>query len=287
MCINNRASFEIKYKHLLTTQRMTTLSIWLNYEPSILIPILNKVAMSDVLMKYPNYEDIHSDIYVKIADFMALDTIRDLRQRDIGHLIKIEGVITKRTAVFSQLKKVTFVCGRCYEIKGPFFITSGEDIKLGTCAVCQSKGPFTIDKKSTVYRNYQKITLQESPGKVPPGRVPRQKDIILLGDNIDSARPGDEVQITGIYTHRYDYGLNVKHGFPLFHTLIEANNIIRNSEIEKLNIPQETEDEIKKWSKKANIGEILFNSIAPSIHKHDDVKAALCLAMFGGVEKEQ
>jgi len=40
--------------------------------------------------------------------------------------------------------------------------------------------------------------------------------VILLADNIDVARPGDEVEITGIYTHRFDYGLNVKHGFPIF-----------------------------------------------------------------------
>jgi len=91
---------------------------------------------------------------VKIAEFVALDNIRDLRQRDIGKLIRIEGVVTKRTGVFSQLKKVSFVCNRCYEVKGPFFIQKGEEIKLGSCAVCQSKGPFSIDKKSTIYRNY-------------------------------------------------------------------------------------------------------------------------------------
>jgi DNA replication licensing factor MCM2 len=66
---------------------------------------------------------------------------------------------------------------------------------------------------------------------VPPGRVPRSKEVILLGDNIDSARPGDEIDLTGIYTNRYDYNLNVKHGFPLFTTTIEANYIRRIQEI--------------------------------------------------------
>lgn len=45
----------------------------------------------------------------------------------------------------------------------------------------------------TVYRNYQKITLQESPGTIPPGRLPRSKDVILLHDLIDNVKPGDEV----------------------------------------------------------------------------------------------
>jgi len=45
----------------------------------------------------------------------------------------------------------------------------------------------------TLYKNYQRITLQESPGKVPAGRLPRSKDAILLDDLTDSCKPGDEI----------------------------------------------------------------------------------------------
>ena len=45
----------------------------------------------------------------------------------------------------------------------------------------------------TVYKNYQRITVQESPGKVDAGRLPRSKDVILLGDLCDICKPGDEV----------------------------------------------------------------------------------------------
>ena len=51
---------------------------------------------------------------------------------------------------------------------------------------------FDIFRK-TVYRNYQKMTLQESPGSVPAGRLPRHREVILLWDLIDSAKPGEEV----------------------------------------------------------------------------------------------
>jgi DNA replication licensing factor MCM2 len=85
-----------------------------------------------------------------------------------------------------------------------------------------------------VYKNYQKLTLQESPGTVPPGRLPRQREVILLWDLIDSAKPGEEVEITGyksqkgifnirIYRNSFDAGLNMKNGFPVFKTIIEAN----------------------------------------------------------------
>ena len=45
----------------------------------------------------------------------------------------------------------------------------------------------------TLYKNYQRITMQESPGKVPAGRLPRSKDAILLDDLVDTVKPGDEL----------------------------------------------------------------------------------------------
>ncbi len=59
-------------------------------------------------------------------------------------------------------------------------------MKVGLCPQCQCKGPFLVNTEQTVYRNYQRITLQESPGTVPPGRLPRSKEVILLWDLIDS-----------------------------------------------------------------------------------------------------
>jgi DNA replication licensing factor MCM2 len=54
-----------------------------------------------------------------------------------------------------------------------------------------------VNVTETVYRNYQKITLQESPGSVQAGRLPRHREVVLLHDLIDCARPGEEIQVTG------------------------------------------------------------------------------------------
>lgn len=53
---------------------------------------------------------------------------------------------------------------------------------------------------------------------------------MAFGDNIDLARPGDEVEVTGTFMNRYDCLLNIKQGFPLFTTYIEANHIIKCAE---------------------------------------------------------
>ncbi len=49
-----------------------------------------------------------------------------------------------------------------------------------------------------------------------------------------------------------------------------------------------TEDDLKAinaLSKDERIGERLIASIAPSVYRHDDIKRALALALFGGVTK--
>lgn len=63
--------------------------------------------------------------------------------------------------------------------------------------------------------------------KVAAGRLPRSKDVILLGDLCDSCKPGDETEVTGVYTNNYDGSLNTNQGFPVFATVIMANHIAK------------------------------------------------------------
>jgi DNA replication licensing factor MCM2 len=105
-----------------------------------------------------------------------------------------------------------------------------QETKPGVCPECQSRGPFAINMEQTLYKNYQRITIQESPGKVPAGRLPRSKDSILLGDLCDMCRPGDEIELTGVYTNNYDGSLNTAQGFPVFATVIMANHIYRKDD---------------------------------------------------------
>lgn len=83
--------------------------------------------------------------------------------------------------------------------------------------------------------------------------MPRQKEVILLNDQIDVARPGDEVEITGVYLTRFDRGSNAKHGFPVFNTSIEANYVRRFGDEDVIEITEEDKADIKKYSKDKRI----------------------------------
>lgn len=97
MCLNNRCSLEVTFNHL--SQKFPTLAIWLAEEPSHILPILNQVAFDLVQEVYAEYHKIHKDIFIRVRDLPVEDKLRDLRQIHLNALIKIRGVVTKRTGV--------------------------------------------------------------------------------------------------------------------------------------------------------------------------------------------
>lgn len=140
--------------------------------------------------------------------------------------------------------------------------------------------------EQTIYRNYQKITLQESPGRIPAGRIPRSKDCVMLADLCDRCKPGDEIDVTGIYTNNYDGSLNTEQGFPVFSTVIMANHlIVKDCKQIVQSLTDEDVAAITRLSKDHRIGERIVASIGPSIYGHEYIKRGIALALFGGESK--
>jgi len=280
----NAESLEVSYDHLSTSKAI--LAYFLANAPAEILKLFDEVAMDVVLLHYPDYERIHAEIHVRIFDLPVHYTLRQLRQSHLNCLVRVSGVVTRRTGVFPQLKYVKFDCSKCGVTLGPFQQESNVEVKITYCQNCQSRGPFTINSEKTVYRNYQKITLQESPGTVPAGRLPRHREVILLWDLIDKAKPGDEIEVTGIYRNNYDAQLNNRNGFPVFATILEANNVVKShDQLAGFRMTEEDEQEIRKLSRDPKIVDKLINSIAPSIYGHTDIKTAVALSLFGGVAK--
>ncbi|GMI78597.1 MINICHROMOSOME MAINTENANCE 2 [Hibiscus trionum] len=280
----NKCSLEIDYKQFIFVH--PNIAICLAEAPQSVLEVMEDVAQRVVFDLHPNYRNIHQKIYVRITNFPIYDQIWDLRQIHLNNLVRIGGVVTRCSGVFPQLQQVKYDCNKCGAILGPFLQNSYSEVNVGSCPECQSKGPFTVNIEQTVYRNYQKLTLQESPGTVPAGRLPRYKEVILLNDLIDCAHPGEEIEVTGIYTNNFDMSLNTKNGFPVFATVIKANYVTKKQDLfSAYKLTQEDKEDIERLAKDPQIGERIIKSIAPSIYGHEDIKTAIALAMFGGQEK--
>ncbi|RWS29807.1 DNA replication licensing factor mcm2-like isoform X1 [Leptotrombidium deliense] len=283
MSEENKQSFELDYNILATEEQV--LAFFLPEAPTEMLNIFNEAAKEVVLSIFPAYERIHKEIFVRITDLPLIEDIRTLRQLHLNQLIRTHGVVTATTSVLPQLRIIKYDCSKCRFVLGPFFQTQDTEVRPGSCPECQSTGPFSINMEETVYQNYQRITLQESPGMVSAGRIPRCKEAILLGDLCDACHPGDEIELTGVYTNSYDGSLNVANGFPVFSTVIIANHVKNNEETFGV-LTDEDIKEIVKLSQNTDIADRIIASIAPSIYGHKDVKRAIALSLFGGVSKD-
>ncbi|MCJ1422802.1 MCM DNA helicase complex subunit [Sticta canariensis] len=280
----NAESLEVSYDHLSDSKAI--LAYFLANAPAEVLTIFDQVAMEVTLLHYPDYERIHSEIHVRISDLPVHYTLRQLRQTHLNCLVRVSGVVTRRTGVFPQLKYVRFNCTKCGIVLGPFQQESNVEVRISYCQNCQSRGPFTLNSEKTIYRNYQKLTLQESPGTVPAGRLPRHREVVLLWDLIDSAKPGEEIEITGTYRNNYDAQLNNRNGFPVFATMLEANHVVKShDQLAGFRLTEEDERKIRALSRDPQIVDKIIASIAPSIYGHTDIKTAVALSLFGGVSK--
>lgn len=284
MCENNQSSFTVEFPNLANKEHV--LAYFLPEAPFQMLEIFNEVAKEIVLTIFPSYERVTNEIHVRISDLPLIEELRTFRKLHVNQLVRTLGVVTATTGVLPQLSVVKYDCNKCGFILGPFVQSQNAEVQPGSCPECQSMGPFMINMEQTVYRNYQKVTLQESPGRIPPGRVPRSKECILLADLCDRCKPGDEVDVTGVYTNNYDGSLNTEQGFPVFSTVIFANHLVVKDC--KQIVQSLTDDDINaivKMSKDHRIADRIIASVAPSIYGHDYIKRALALALFGGEPK--
>src|SRR6266480_744345 len=132
------------------------------------------------------------------------------------------------------------------------------------------------------------MSIQEMPERAPAGQLPRSVDVILDDDLVDRVKPGDRIQLVGIY--RSLGNRNASNASSTFRTLLLANNIIQLSSKSGGGIAQATITDtdirnINKIAKNKKVFDMLSQSLAPSIYGHDFIKKAILLMLLGGQEK--
>ena len=126
------------------------------------------------------------------------------------------------------------------------------------------------------------------PERAPAGQLPRGVDIVMDDDLVDRVKPGDRIQLVGIY--RSLGNRNASERSSTFRTLILANNVVLLSSksgggVAQAAITDTDVRNINKVSRKKNVFELLSQSLAPSIYGHDHIKKAILLLLLGGMEK--
>ncbi|KAF2193216.1 MCM-domain-containing protein [Zopfia rhizophila CBS 207.26] len=217
---------------------------------------------------------------------------RTLSSNHLNHMVSLEGIVTKCSLVRPKVVKSVHY----NETKNKFQYREYRDQTMTTGAATTSIYP-TEDEDGnalvteygfSVYRDHQTISIQEMPERAPAGQLPRSVDVIMDDDLVDRVKPGDRIQLVGIY--RSLGNRNAGSGSATFRTLILANNIILLSSKSGGGIAQATITDtdirnINKIAKNKRVFDLLSQSLAPSIYGHDYIKKAILLMLLGGMEK--
>jgi DNA replication licensing factor MCM3 len=204
----------------------------------------------------------------------------------------MEGIVTKASLVRPKVVKSTHYS----EAQNKFFYQEYRDQTMTMGAASTSVyptedrdgNPLVTEYGYCVYRDHQTISIQEMPERAPAGQLPRSVDVILDDDLVDRVKPGDRIQLVGVY--RSLGNRNASSGSSTFRTLILANNVILLSSKSGGGIAQATITDtdirnINKLAKNKRVFDLLAQSLAPSIYGHDYIKKAILLLLLGGQEK--
>jgi DNA replication licensing factor MCM2 len=281
MCAQNQQSLVVRLEDLALFQ--PTIAWWVGHYPGLVLPKLHEALFARACRHFRSYGAVNKEAFVRFKESSMTDDLRKLMHRDIGKLVYIRGVVTYRSSIMSQMREVYFRCRQpqCGHLKGPFLITDVSDFHHGKCLLCQSNS-FRLESSKVLYRNYQTYLVQEKPQNVEPGRVPRHKEVVVAGDLADRVKPGDEVELVGVYACRYSFSLTASINYPVMYTFIECNNIYPAYEIKELT--PTTFRDLQELGRRPDIVDLLARSAFPSIFGHKSTKLALLLSLFGGVE---
>jgi DNA replication licensing factor MCM2 len=293
MCMQNRSSLFILESHLASFEDGKLFVLLMDY-PSLVLPIFDQALTEMVLEEFPHYLQIRPRLFVRIRHLNTSNPIRNLDATLLNRLVQIRGVVIQRTIVGPVMEKVKLKCqkescrketdfyerpfGRTYLFHEPIEWPS-------KCPFCGCAKALTICKSTSVFRNIQKIVLQEPSKSVPSGRLPATIAVHLTDDLVQhSISLGDDLQITGFLFTAQTWA---SHAYVPSKPILMANSITNFSESQhtKESYTEQQMEEFRAISEDPFLFERLRRSFAPSIYGNELIKDCLLAVLFGGVPK--
>ncbi len=212
--------------------------------------------------------------------------IRNIRSKDLGKFLTLEGVVRRKSDVRPHVTSAKFECPSCGNTIS--ILQLDNKFKEPSRCSCGRKGKFRLLNKELV--DAQGLVLEEIPEKLEGGEQPKRLDVFLKNELVSplsekKTNPGSRIIITGLVK---EVPIITRTGAQStkFDLVFEANCVDSVEEdFNDITINKEEEEKIIELSKDPKMNNLLINSVAPSIYGHERIKEALLLQLVGGVRK--
>ena len=215
--------------------------------------------------------------------------IREVKSRQIGHLVTIRGMVTRCTDVKPLMTVAAYTCEQCgFEVYQP--VSNKSFMPLAQCptprcATNNTNGRLHLQTRASKLVKFQEIKIQELAGQVPMGHVPRSLTIHAWGSLTRLAKPGNVIDASGVYMPTpFATGFRSGQTQPLIaDTFLRATHIHQDKkEYQDYIFDDAMTQRISEFGQNRDTYSMLARSIAPEIFGHEDVKKALLLMLVGG-----
>lgn len=252
--------------------------------PGKVIEDLRDAIRAHKSLKIQKDHSLQKEINVRFTNLPIKTSARNIRTDQIGTMVSIEGVIRKATDVRPRLVEGVFRCPA-----GHFTRKMQEYDRFSEPGSCQTEGctfrKLELVPKRSRMIDAQKVRIQESPEGLRGGEQPQTLDVDVTDDLAGTLSAGDRVVINGILRSQQKINSGTKSS--VFDIYLECNSIeVGEKEFEEVNISDEDEAQILRYSKDPMIYRKIIHSIAPTIYGNEEVKEAVALQLFGGIAKE-
>ena len=130
---------------------------------------------------------------------------RTLQAVHLNKMISLEGIITRCSLVRPKMVRSVHYCPETRlfhsrDYRDALTSLSNEPPTSSITPQTDDDGhQLQMEFGHCVFHDHQRISIQEMPERAPAGQLPRSIDIILEGDLVDKCKPGDRIQLVGIY----------------------------------------------------------------------------------------
>jgi DNA replication licensing factor MCM4 len=137
-------------------------------------------------------------IQVRPYNLRTHHRLRDLDPSHIDKLISIRGIVIRNSDIIPEMKEASFKCFKCHYVHNEF-IQRGRIQEPDTCNSCKSRYSFQLIHNNCFFSDKQHVKMQETPESVPEGETPYTVHLCAYEDLVDYVKPGDRVEVIGIY----------------------------------------------------------------------------------------